>query len=1577
MKRIICFAILFIAILMLMTVYSSAEDAGYRITMRDNRYCLYKNGILMSEAESLDSLCDGLQDLGEKIEFDSVSYDGELTLPAGKYLICGSLTAGGITVPSGCSLNIDGALLSLDGPIENEGGELSVVNSAIYSKGCAIFQSYSASATLTVKNTEINSTSDTAAVIMEQGTVGILDSTISCPTGFAIRNGGSLHIGGASLIRGASMDIFSSGAIWGSLEGDPLSYSMKIQYNGEFGKGSSTPIVYSSAQGAEKLFSVFDKNGREYSTTATNTGISVYLPFTVKYYLKDKVVHSEEALNNETVAQPPLSVPEGYEIEGWYTDAECRRRYDFATSVTGDLSLFCGLRLISPTYSINEIDSIYDGRPKELGFTELTHLLGGIYLYEWYDEQGRLISTAKTVSFTEVLESGRYMCRLSFTYGTDTTVIETPYLSVRIRKATVPIPTVEDKEYTGKAQYPDIIPNGFTYEQTGFCDAGEYIIPLTLTDKNNYIWEDGSEGICQVRFRITKADNEWVDSPEVFDIYLGGELRYFATALFGTPTLEFSDLGGESFSSTQPCGIGEYLVRAVVRGTSNYHELISEPVRFKILEDKLVSFTVNTYPANSVFRSFDKFNPVGVSFLARYMSGKELVVAERDISFSYQSGECLLTSHTAVVAEYQGHFCLLPVTVLPREYEYDLKISDTRVVYNGGYITISPSGTVIEGLDGSTLSYTVVGGGTDVGEYLVELFFHTDSLEYKAPDRQVARLTVLPLELELIWSDTEFVYDGSPKVPKAYFVDVFGAKREVAASGAVSASGENYIAYAPERYLNYAFNNPQVTFTVKKADYDMSGVCWLYDSFIYSGERKTVTLSALPEGVGVIGYTNNSAINAGRYTASAHLSYDEANYNPPRVPDCEWSISPACYDISDLVILGGEYIYNGEARFPTVLGELPRGLDGSTLRCVFSRSVLNVQDSGEVTVTFVSDSVNYTAPPEITVSILIKPIGIYVTWSDNELVYNGSPQSPTASAKECPVEVIGAEADAGVYSATAHSLDSNYEILNPTHSYVIEKAENSWQNQLAVEDVFSGSPPSVNAVACFGEVNYLFYVDAELTQRIDNPTSPGRYYAVAIADAGKNYKLLVSGPVAFSVIEIVPISLSVSGREEYSAFERVSDDDLSVWLINNDGSRVALSLSELEIIYSGYDSFRFGDTELVLKYGELSAAHRVTVKKAAYDMSGVFWSGLSQEYSAEPKFPTLSGLPEGVEVIEYVGGGEIMAGVYTVSARLSFDEDNYNPPLVESVQMTIKPRGIIPECVECIYTGLPQQPTAKNPVCIPESVSYTNAGVYTVTFSLSDTDNYYLISDTAELVIRPRSVSIKISDTNSYWFDETDPISATVLEEELPLDELMLEYVITDGKITAIAKNTNYELVVEEGELTKLNRFSPRMTRVLFICLLLFVITVFGIIILILRRDELMSFCSRVYSYTVARGKPNTQPPIGDYMTVDVERADTLITDSIAKTLIHTDDAPIFTEGRKRFCINVDDLSESFDPNERVDVNILKSRGLIPSDIGYLKILGRGTLDKPLRVYANAFSLTAVKMIVLTGGEAVKVKKEK
>jgi ribosomal protein L18E len=106
---------------------------------------------------------------------------------------------------------------------------------------------------------------------------------------------------------------------------------------------------------------------------------------------------------------------------------------------------------------------------------------------------------------------------------------------------------------------------------------------------------------------------------------------------------------------------------------------------------------------------------------------------------------------------------------------------------------------------------------------------------------------------------------------------------------------------------------------------------------------------------------------------------------------------------------------------------------------------------------------------------------------------------------------------------------------------------------------------------------------------------------------------------------------------------------------------------------------------------------------------------------------------------------------------------------------------------------------------------------------------------------------------------------------------------------------------------------------------------------------------------------------------IDCIRADNLITDALAKDLLRRSREVIFTSGTRREIINVDTLSDSFSAHDRVDVNILKDKSLIHPDTSYVKVLARGTIDKPLKVYANDFSLSAVKMIALTGGEGIRV----
>ena len=109
-------------------------------------------------------------------------------------------------------------------------------------------------------------------------------------------------------------------------------------------------------------------------------------------------------------------------------------------------------------------------------------------------------------------------------------------------------------------------------------------------------------------------------------------------------------------------------------------------------------------------------------------------------------------------------------------------------------------------------------------------------------------------------------------------------------------------------------------------------------------------------------------------------------------------------------------------------------------------------------------------------------------------------------------------------------------------------------------------------------------------------------------------------------------------------------------------------------------------------------------------------------------------------------------------------------------------------------------------------------------------------------------------------------------------------------------------------------------------------------------------------------------------LSTTAEAADALITDALARELISEEERTVITRGTRHSIVNVDTLSDSFCAGERVDINRLKEKTLVASDAGYLKVLARGSIDKPLSVYADDFSLQAVKMIALTGGEAIRAR---
>lgn len=113
---------------------------------------------------------------------------------------------------------------------------------------------------------------------------------------------------------------------------------------------------------------------------------------------------------------------------------------------------------------------------------------------------------------------------------------------------------------------------------------------------------------------------------------------------------------------------------------------------------------------------------------------------------------------------------------------------------------------------------------------------------------------------------------------------------------------------------------------------------------------------------------------------------------------------------------------------------------------------------------------------------------------------------------------------------------------------------------------------------------------------------------------------------------------------------------------------------------------------------------------------------------------------------------------------------------------------------------------------------------------------------------------------------------------------------------------------------------------------------------------------------------------------VTAEEAHDLLTDKTAKDLVKKVERPVAVakpkartkRGGRRYAVNVDTLSDSFAAGDTVDLNALKGKGIVPKSEKAIKILARGTLDKPLTVIADDYSADAVKMIVLTGGTALK-----
>ncbi len=232
------------------------------------------------------------------------------------------------------------------------------------------------------------------------------------------------------------------------------------------------------------------------------------------------------------------------------------------------------------------------------------------------------------------------------------------------------------------------------------------------------------------------------------------------------------------------------------------------------------------------------------------------------------------------------------------ELTLTISVNDEEIYFGDAEPTYSVSYTgLVEGAGEDTLVNNYVftrTPGTAVGDYTISVSGGDESYYYVS--YVTGTLSILKPEIdvsEVTWNyTTPFTYTGTPftvtlvGVPNLITVTYSGNSQTNAGDYTASVT----LTYDSDNYQLVGTIEP-LTWTIEKAEYDMSAVSWSYSgTFTYDQTEKEVTVSNLPTGVTVASYQDNTASEPGRYTASVTFNYDSNNYHEPTIPSLNWEI---------------------------------------------------------------------------------------------------------------------------------------------------------------------------------------------------------------------------------------------------------------------------------------------------------------------------------------------------------------------------------------------------------------------------------------------------------------------------------------------------------------------------------------------------------------------------------------------------------------------------------------------------------------------------------------------------------------
>ncbi len=970
-----------------------------------------------------------------------------------------------------------------------------------------------------------------------------------------------------------------------------------------------------------------------------------------------------------------------------------------------------------------------------------------------------------------------------------------------IEKATVQLPVVEDKQYTGSVITSGLVDNEYyTVFDEGGTEVRPYTAVLTLRDSANYKWSAGDEdgdGVAEVHYEIVAQDvelNAWNTEPSIrgwtygaYDVELN---KPVFEAKFGNSTAKFefrlktaTDENYATVEDLSKLDAGIYLMRVTIDaykapdGGESYTGL-----------SKVVEFTV-AKASLTVSISIDRWT-YGEEAKAPVISGNE----GGKVTYSYEgtgdtsyeasttapknAGTYKVTATVAETTNYLGATAEAEFTIAKKAIT--ATVSAEKATYDGieHAATVSFDGKV--GEDELTVNLLYNGEAVvpvDAGRYTVTVQSYggsaVDNYDITTAEREVV-LKISPKELnygdfDVKYEDVNFdgVYDGKPHGAVATIKDgvligddtltitvLYDGSEEKPVN-----AGEYKISLKISGNDNYVMGeNNSAEFVIKKATVKVNGA---NATAVYTGEAFTEEqiISAVFKDADLslvnveVTFGNGvNVVNAGE-TATVTLTLkDKENYEfaSDAKTSYVFTVTPAEISIS------GENVtaqYRGEAYGDE---EIKNAIFGENNWSAFNIEIyynnayaLNAGDVATVTVTGCVDG-NYTLAPDA-----VKEYTFTVTTAKveaPELVqdsyeYNG--EEIIVSLKDpANVGITGnVKTDAGNYTATVALADkTNYEWVSGGSedvqlSWSITAKNVTLKAETSVEKVYDGKGYDFSGYTVSGIEGFYERDKVTVSVSAGDIFTPGSYGIAVSHNAGGNYYVTVESTEAQLTIGKAKLVITVKNAE-----------------IEYNGKAIEFEFSIEGVV---------GEDE-------------VSIGKVVYKRNGI----------------EVTPMEIGAYVAEFTLAGA-QADYYTAdTVNVSVTAPTTEAPEGMKAENIITPEG------EIVYDGKEHNAT----------LNYDKAEGDLNTYGLI----YYLDGNPVESVVNAGVYTVRVYKNSSIYLIEGIEKQIVVLPEEITVDEITVYEITTEGLIftysggkntvTATAKGVNGEnvtlVVMYDGEET-------------------------------------------------------------------------------------------------------------------------------------------------------------------------------